>query len=250
MNHSSTPIRQPRPPRSFATTNWSLVRQAASSNEEIVRAALDTLCNAYWYPVYAFVRSRNHSEADAKDLTQGFFARLLRLNGLAKADPLHGRLRSYLLSSLKNFLISEHAQATSQKRGGGMAIASFDDEWAGNTFATEPVDEMTPDRLYQRRWALTVLEFSFDLLREEYAAKGKEELYEHLRPMLGFTSESERDYAGISAQAGVPVNTLKVHVHRLRQRWTEILREQVAQTLADPTEENIKDELRELLEGV
>jgi RNA polymerase sigma-70 factor (ECF subfamily) len=226
------------------------VRQAASSNDEIARTALDTLCNAYWYPVYAYIRSRNHGDADAKDLTQGFFARLLRLNGLAKADPRHGRLRSYLLSSVKNFLISEHERAASRKRGGEVAITSFDDEWAGSAFANEPVDEMTPDRLYQRRWALTILEFAFELLREEYVANGKMEQYERLRPMLGFTAECELDYADVSAQTGVPVNTLKVHVHRLRQRWKEILREQVANTLAEPTEENIKDELRELLECV
>ena len=200
--------------------------------------------------MYAYIRSRGYSDADAKDFTQGFFERLLRLNGLAKADPRHGRLRSYLLSSVKNFLISQHEHAASQKRGGNVVITSFDEEWAGNAFATEPVDEMTPDRLYQRRWALTVLEFAFELLREEYVADGKMEQYDRLRPMLGFTAECERNYADVSAQMGVPVSTLKVHVHRLRQRWKEILREQVALTLADPTEENIKDELRELLDCV
>jgi RNA polymerase sigma-70 factor (ECF subfamily) len=250
MDTPETSARHPSAPRHFATTNWSLVRQAGSANEEMANAAKDTLCNAYWYPVYAYIRARSRTKEDAEDLTQGFFLRLLRVNLLAKADAQQGRLRNYLLGSVKHFLISEHAHAHAKKRGGDAVITSFDAQWAENAFGNEPVDEMTPERLYQRRWALTVLEFAFDLLREEHVADGRHEEFERFRPLLGFTAECGCNYAEMSAQTGVPVGTLKSQVHRMRKRWKELLRQQVALTLGDPTEENIRDELRELLDCV
>lgn len=246
----SISLRYPSPPDRFATTNWSVVRQAGSGDEEVVQTALDTLCNAYWYPVYAYIRARSPSDADAQDLTQGFFLRILRTNLLTKASRQRGRLRSYLLSSVKNYLISEHAHEKAKKRGGEAVVFSFDTQWAEDAFRNEPVDELTPDRLYQRRWALTVLEFALDLLRQEHEADGRADEFARLRPLLGFAAEGGSNYVELAAQLGMPLGTLKSRVHRLRQRCNELLRQQVALTLADPTEENVRDELRELLDCV
>lgn len=238
-----------RLPRSFQTTRWSLVRRANGSVDEEAMQALTTLCEAYWYPVYAYVRRSGRSASDAEDLTQGFFARLLEKGTLTQADPAKGRLRTFLLTCLQNYLCSEHAKASAQRRGGNR-ISSFDQAWAEDRFAAEPADHLAPDRLYQRRWALTVLEFTLQLLEQEYGADGKRELFAALRPCLGFTKEKVPHYADIAARLGASEGAVRTHVFRLRQRWREILFQQVSITLDDPTSDEIKAELAELLECV
>ena len=236
----------PAAPRSFQTTRWTIVRQAVSSTDPAARQALATLCESYWYPVYAFIRRSGKGSHDAEDLTQGFFARLLGKGILATADPARGKLRSFLLTCVRNFVADEHERDMALKRGAGV-IVSFNPAWAEEFYAAEPVDNLTPDRLFQRRWALTVLDFSFQLLREEFAASGKAALFDALRPFLGFGAEPEKQYEELSASLGLPMGTLKNHVFRLRQRWRELIFEQVAMTLDEPTSEDIKGELSELL---
>ena len=236
----------PIAPRSFQTTRWSVVRQAIGSSDPAARQALATLCESYWYPVYAFIRRSGKAAHDAEDLTQGFFARLLEKGILASADPAKGKLRSFLLSCVRNFVADEHDRDMALKRGAGV-IVSFNSGWAEESYATEPADDVTPDRLFQRRWALTVLEFSFQLLREEFATAGKSALFDALRPFLGFGPDPEKRYDEVSASLAMPIGTVKNHVFRLRQRWRELLFEQVAMTLDEPTSEDIKGELSELL---
>jgi RNA polymerase sigma-70 factor (ECF subfamily) len=198
----------PTAPRSFQTTRWTLVRQATSSSDPAARQALATLCESYWYPVYAFIRRSGKGPHDAEDLTQSFFARLLEKEILATADPGKGKLRSFLLTCIRNFVIDEHARAAALKRGADMVV-SLDRDWAEKFYATEPVDHLTPDRLFQRRWALTVLEFSFQLLREEFAAAGKAALFDALRPFLGFGSDPEKRYEEVCASAGASCSSNK-----------------------------------------
>ena len=233
-------------PDSFHTTRWTVVRQAANDADPAARQALATLCETYWYPVYAFIRRSGKSAHDAEDLTQGFFARLLEKHILAAADPAKGTLRAFLLTCARRYLADDHDRAMAQKRGAAVLV-SFDPARAEETYATEPVDHLAPDRLYQRRWALTILDHSFDLLRAEYTADGKAEIFDTLRPFLGFGPDPEKRYEEIAATTGTPVATLKTRVFRLRQRWRELLFEQVSATLDTPDEAEIKAELGELL---
>jgi RNA polymerase sigma-70 factor (ECF subfamily) len=238
-----------RAPRSFETTRWSLVRLAAGGDDTAARAALSGLCEAYWYPVYAFIRRSGHSPHDAEDLTQGFFADILERRAFASADPSRGRLRSFLLACLCHYLRDEHVRATAQKRGAHL-LTSFDGTWAEDRYGHEPADHLTPDRLYQRRWAVTVLEHSLQLLSEEFAALGKAKLFETLRPFLGFDSGPEPSCEAAAAVLAMPEGTVRSHLHRLRIRWREMLFEQVAMTLEEPSAEAIKAELSELLDAV
>lgn len=236
-------------PQTFQTTRWSLVRQANGSVDDAAVQALAALCESYWYPVYAYIRRSGHSAHDAEDLTQGFFARLLEKDTLAHADPAKGRLRNFLLTCVQNYLRNEHQRASAQRRRPQLLI-SFDAGWAEQRFAIEPADALSPDRLYQRRWALTLLEFTLQVLEQEYSADGKRELFAALRPCLGFTKEKAPNYAEIAAQLACSEGAVKTQVFRLRQRWREILFQQVSITLDDPTSDEIKGELAELLECV
>jgi RNA polymerase sigma-70 factor (ECF subfamily) len=236
-------------PRSFQTTRWSLVQRANGDIDDEALQALAALCDSYWYPVYAYIRRSGHGAHDAEDLTQGFFARLLEKGTLAHADPAKGRLRTFLLTCVRNYLHNEHERASAQRRGAHL-LTSFDAGWAEERFASEPADDLTPDRLYQRRWALTLLEFTLQVLEQEFSADGKRELFAALRPCLGFTKEKTPNYADLATRLGCTESTVKSHVFRLRQRWREILFQQVSVTLDDPTSDEIKGELAELLECV
>ena len=236
-------------PRSFQTTRWSLVQRANGDIDDEALQALAALCDSYWYPVYAYIRRSGHGAHDAEDLTQGFFTRLLEKGTLAQADPAKGRLRTFLLTCVRNYLHNEHERASAQRRGAHL-LTSFDAGWAEERFASEPADDLTPDRLYQRRWALTLLEFTLQVLEQEYSADGKRELFAALRPCLGFTKEKTPNYADLATRLGCTESTVKSHVFRLRQRWREILFQQVSVTLDDPTSDEIKGELAELLECV
>lgn len=236
----------PAGPHPFHTTRWSVVRQAVGTNDAQARQAVAELCEAYWYPIYAYVRRSGKSPHDAEDLTQGFFARLLERDILAAANPDKGKLRTFLLTCARNFLSDEHARAMAGKRGANL-LTSFDAASAEGRYIKEPADDLSPDRLFQRRWAITVLDHSLQTLAAEFSAQGKGELFAALRPFLGFGTEPERRYEDVAATLGMATGTVKSHVFRLRQRWREILFEQVAATLADPTPEEIKAELAELL---
>jgi DNA-directed RNA polymerase specialized sigma24 family protein len=230
----------------FHTTRWSVVKRAAGGNDAEAEQALSALCGTYWYPIYAYFRRSGKDCHDAEDLTQGFFARLLEKETFATADPAKGKLRTFLLTCAGNFMRDEHGRVEAQKRGGGM-LQSFDGARAEGLYAKEPVDDLSPDRLFQRRWALTVVENSLRDLREEFEATGKLETFEALRPFLGFGSDPGKRYEDIAAALRVPMGTLKNQVFRLRERWRELLFEQVAATLDKPTPEEIKGELMELL---
>lgn len=233
-------------PRTFQTTRWSLVHRANGDVDEDALAALAALCDSYWYPIYAYIRRSGHGAHDAEDLTQGFFTRLLEKDILAAADPAKGKLRTFLLTCVRNYLHNEHARASAERRGAHL-LTSFNQDWAEERYATEPVDDLTPDRLYQRRWALTLLEFTLQLLGEEYTTDGKSELFTALRPCLGFSKEKTPNYADLATRLGSSESALKTQVFRLRQRWREILFQQVSLTLDDPTSDQIKDELSELI---
>lgn len=240
---SQTPSRH-----SFQATRWSLVRAAASHGDtgEASRA-LAEICEVCWYPIYAYIRRSGHGEHDAQDLTQGFFAKLIERDILAAADPARGKLRSFLLTCVGNYLRHEHERSTAAKRDMRL-LTSFDAQDAEERYRSEPVDRLTPDRLYQRRWALTLLETTLELLKDEYHSTGKAALFQELRSCLGFGSSKARSYEELAAQFAMPLGTLKNHVFRLRQRWRDLLFEQVAATLDEPTSDDIKAELAELME--
>ncbi len=232
--------------QSFRTTRWSVVNRSLSSDPDTAFGALATLCEGYWYPLYAFFRRSGKTAEDAEDLTQGFFAKVLEKQTLAGADRDKGKLRTFLLACARNHLIDDHNRAVAEKRGAGK-ILSIDGASAETRYAAEPRDDLTPDRLFQRRWALAVLESSLASLRAEWTAQEKAGLFAALRPFLGFGPEPEARYEEVCASLGMPLGTLKNHIFRLRQRWRELLFEQVSDTLDDPTEEAIKAELSELL---
>ncbi len=236
------------PRHSFQATHWSLVRAAAREGDSAeARAAMGRLCEVCRHPVYAYIRRTGRSEHDAQDLTQGFFARLIEKDILASADPARGKLRSFLLTCVSNYLHHEHERGTAAKRDVRL-LTSFDAQSAEERYRHEPVDQLSPDRLYQRRWALTLLESTLDHLKAEYHDAGKDGLFHQLRPCLGFGSSESRSYEEIASRLAMPVGTLKNHVFRLRQRWRDLLFEQVAATLDEPTSEDIKAELAELME--
>jgi RNA polymerase sigma-70 factor (ECF subfamily) len=233
-------------PRDFHTTCWSAVRRASSDDIGQANAALTILCNTYWYPIYAFIRRSNFQPSDAEDLTQDFFARIIRRDLFAAADAEKGKLRTFLLTCLRNFLADVRDRAAAQKRGPGL-LTSICLADAEKSYAREPVEQMSPDRLFQRQWAMAMLESSLQRLRQEFADQRKETLFEALRPFLGFGSSPGGSYEEVSTRLAMPLGTLKSHVFRLRQRWRDLLFQQVALTLNEPTPELIKAELAELL---
>jgi RNA polymerase sigma-70 factor (ECF subfamily) len=241
---NSTPACAEPPPRpAFVTTHWSLVISAGGNDTARARNALEKLCRSYWFPIYAFVRRQGHGPHDAQDLTQEFFARLLEKKQLAGVDPAKGRFRSFLLASLKHFLANEWDKAKAQKRGGGQILIPIDVATAETSCGFEPADHLTAERIFERRWALTLLEQVLRRLRAEYTRDGKENLFEQLKPTLTEVSRSVR-YAEIAARLGTSEGAVKVAVHRLRQRYREVLRAEIADTVASPGE--VEDEIRNL----
>jgi len=234
---------------SFQTTRWSVVRRAVGADDATASQALAVLCEGYWYPLYAYVRRSGYGPHDAEDLTQGFFTKLLEKNILASADPEKGKLRTFLLACAGHFLADERDRALAKKRGNGL-LTSFDSAAAEERYLKEPADNLSPDRLFQRRWALTIIESSLELLAEEFKAPGKVEMFGILRPFLGFGADPAQRYEEIATKTGTPIGTLKNQVFRLRKRWRELVFEQVSLTLDDPTPEEIKAELTELLGNV
>jgi RNA polymerase sigma-70 factor (ECF subfamily) len=230
-------------PAAFATTHWSVVLAARESDASQAAAALEKLCRTYWYPLYAYVRRKGYGAEDAQDLTQEFFARLLARNFLNVADRNKGKFRSFLLGSLEHFLAREWTRAHAQKRGGGKAVFSLDELNAENRYLLEPADELTADKIFDRRWATTLLDQAMSRLREECAAGGKGDLFEKAQNYLA-GEKGEASYAEIAAALNMSEGAVKVAVHRLRQRYGELVRAEIAQTVA--ISEEADEELRYL----
>jgi RNA polymerase sigma factor (sigma-70 family) len=228
----------------FSATHWSLVLAAGHNSSPGSQAALETLCKKYWYPLYAYVRRRGHGAEDAQDLTQEFFARLLRKEYLRHADRQRGKFRTFLLTSLQRFLVNEWQKNRSQKRGGGQLLFSLDKDQTEGRYQAEPSEECTPEKIFEKRWAVTLLEQVLWRLREEFAAKGKVEQFDRLKVLL-WGEKGSPPYAEVAVELGLNEGALKVAVHRLRQRYRELLRLEVAQTVASAAE--VDEELRHLI---
>jgi RNA polymerase sigma-70 factor (ECF subfamily) len=220
-----------------------MVLAARQRHAPEAEAALTALCQSYWFPLYAFIRRQGHTADEAQDLTQEFFARLLEKDFLEAVDRDKGRFRSFLLAACKHFLANERDRARAQKRGGGRQPLPLDLRDAEARFSHEPAHTLTAEKLFDRRWALTLLDEVLARLRQEYAGKDKAELFEALRPYL--VGDREKiPYARAAGQLGLTDGAVKVAVHRLRQRYRERLREEIARTVGDP--EQVDDEIREL----
>ena len=228
----------------FADTHWSLVLAAKMEGSSQAAEAMEKLCRTYWRPVYAFIRRQGHNPEQAEDLTQEFFARLLAKDYLQHLRHREGKFRSFLLTFVKRFLSDERDKAGAQKRGGGRIFVSLDEASAEERCLNEAVNGLSPDQIFERRWAQTLMERALGRLREEYVTGGKEALFEQLKDLQP-GEHGESSYAGIAARLGLAEGTIKSAVHRLRRRHRELLREVVAQTVTRP--EEIDEEIRSLL---
>jgi RNA polymerase sigma-70 factor (ECF subfamily) len=227
----------------FLTTRWSAVLAAGSNDTTQAQAALEQLCRHYWPPLYAYVRRAGHSSEDAQDLTQEFFARLLARHSLAQADRERGRFRSFLLGSLKHFLAHEWERARAQKRGGRVQFIPLPNDTDGAMGALPAAANETPDRAFDRQWALTLLDLVLDRLRREYANAGRDDLFLGLKETLG-GGRAEIPYRDLARRLGMSEGAVKVAAHRLRRRYRELLREEIARTVA--TASDTEDELGHL----
>lgn len=227
----------------FSTTHWSVVLKARSSDEDECREALATLCQAYWSPVYSFIRYRGNDPDAARDLTQGFFAAILERRGMAEARQERGRFRSFLLTSIKNFLSDEHDHRRALKRGGGQVPISIDAEaWESDFAAHEPVTQLTPETIFERRWAMAVVDQAKNDLESEMERSGGRDRFRKLRPFL--VTDADPPYPQLAQDLGMTETAVRVALHRMRQRFGAKLRDNVAQTLDDP--DKTMDELRYL----
>jgi len=227
----------------FVTTHWSVVLAATGADTAKAQAALEHLCRMYWYPIYHFVRRQGHSMHDAQDFTQEFFARLLEKNWIAGADQSRGRFRSFLLMVLKRFLTVEWRRANAQKRAGSRHCLPLPLEAAETRYAREPADTSTPEHAFEKLWALTLLETVLRQLRADYERDGKGRLFEALKPCLMGARESQ-PYAALAATLEMSEGAVKVAVHRLRERYRERLKTEIAHTVASPAD--VDDETRHL----
>jgi RNA polymerase sigma factor (sigma-70 family) len=229
------------PAKNFPTTLWTVVLHAGRNEPAQARAALEQLCQRYWYPLYSFVRHRGYALHDAQDLTQAFFAHLLEKRGLRRVDPEQGRFRTFMLASLKNFLANDWARAHALKRGGGKTIVALEQEMAESRYRLEPSHDLTPERHFERQWAVILLDQVLATLRDEYHAEGKGDLFEELKAVL--TGQAGA-YAEMAARLGRSEGAIKVAVHRLRHRYRELIRARIAETVDDG---DVEDELRHLM---
>jgi len=220
-----------------------MVLTAGGDDRAQARRALEELCQTYWYPLYAFVRRQGRSPEEAQDLTQEFFARLIAQHYLGAVDRAKGKFRSFLLGSLKHFLANEWDKARAQKRGGAHSLIALDAQAAERRYALEPAHELSADRIFERRWALTVLERVLTRLREEHSRAGKAKLFDRLKDFLVGRAEQD-SHARAAAELGMSEGAVKAAIHRLRQHYRERLRAEIANTVAAPSE--VEDELRHL----
>jgi len=232
-----------RAPRAFVTTHWSQVLLAADQHLPNSAQALERLCQSYWPPLYCFLRRDGKNPHEAEDLTQAFFARLLERNSLAVAAPERGRFRSFLLTALKNFVVNEWRSQHTQKKGGHLQILSLDAHASEGYYIASPGDHLTPEVLFDKKWALTLIERVLDRLRAEYATTGKAALFEDLKTFLA--AKKATPHADLATKHGITASAIGVAIHRLRQRYAELLREEIGATVNDPSE--IDDEIRYLI---
>jgi RNA polymerase sigma-70 factor (ECF subfamily) len=227
---------------SFGQTNWLTVKQAGAPGSIEADAARNSICQAYWYPVYFYVRRLGHSPEDAQDFTQSFFARLFEKNSLQSADRGKGKFRSFLLTILKRFLADEWDRANRLKRGGGKETFSLDEEGTEFRFRSEPADDETPEKAFERSWAEAMLQTVLKQLEAEYTLVGKTRIFEELKPFL--ISEQEASCAEVAERLKITENNVKVTVHRLRQRCRDLLRAEIARTASSPAQ--VDEEIQDL----
>ncbi|MEJ2084550.1 MAG: ECF-type sigma factor [Acidobacteriota bacterium] len=230
--------------KKFATTQWSQVLAAKGSGDTQARRALEELCSAYWYPLYAYLRHQGYGPNEAADLTQGYFAELLGKDFLEQVDPAKGRFRSFLLASLRHFVSRQRQKAGAQKRGGGVETLSIDTRDAETRFQVESLETLTPERLFERRWAMTVLERAMAALEREALESGTDVQFERFKPYLT-GQEPHLPYRQVAADLGMSEGAVKTAVYRLRRRYGAKLRAEIEQTVADPAE--VDQEVRHLL---
>lgn len=244
----SDPAHTPAPDAAgFYSTRWSLVVTAGDQDQRAARAALETLCTLYWPPLYAYIRRQGYEPGTAEDLTQGFLALLLERGDLAKVSSERGRFRAYLLVAVKHFLINERERDEALKRGGGRRRLSLDFGSTESRLSLEPVGKNSADVIFERQWALMLLDRVSSLLRDEYALTGRQKLHSRLEGLLTGAGIEEK-YATIAAELGMSESAIKVAAHRLRQRFGELLRQEIAQTVASP--EDIDTEIRDLFNAL
>jgi RNA polymerase sigma factor (sigma-70 family) len=229
--------------RRFETTHWSVVVAAGDAESAAGRSALAALCETYWTPVYAFIRRSGRSSEEAKDLTQAFFAMLLEKNYVRDAKQERGRFRSFLLTSVRHFLANEYDHAHAQKRGGQVVHVPLEVEHGERLYQHEAVEHETPEHIYERQWALTVLEAARAQVALRFEGERRQQMFEKLRPFL--TGDDPASYGDLARELGMTEGALRVAVHRVRQQWGESLRELVAETVGSP--EEAADELRHLM---
>lgn len=227
----------------FATTHWSVVRAAGKSSSPRYKEAMGTLCKIYWFPLYAYLRRQGYNNNEAEEYTQAFFAQLLEKHGLRLADPKQGKFRTFLLISLKYFLANERNRARAKKRGGGRKLLSLNFENAENRYALEPSHELSPEKLFERSWALAVLERTMRRLSAEAVKTKKQKLLDHLKVFLTVRKNSV-PYHKVADELGMSEGAVKVAMHRLRRRYRQLLRDEIAQTVS--TEDQIDEEIRDL----
>ncbi|MFI5337182.1 MAG: RNA polymerase sigma factor [Opitutales bacterium] len=243
MNGHPSPMHDSKNGTAFVSTQWSVILEARHDSAS-GRAALEQLCRAYWLPVYGYLRRRGHSQADAEDFTQGFFAYLLESDFLERPDPARGRFRSYLIGALRHYLSSHFERATAQKRGGGARFVDWNSVDAEREFAALDQPQNDPSAVFERSWAYTLLARALRRLEEEQTAVGKTRQFEVLKPYLS-TSPSRGDYERAASQLETSRTNVAVWVHRLNQRYSELVKLEVAATVQDPTE--VKEEMKHLL---
>ena len=229
----------------FATTHWSVVFTARDGDTSKALAAMERLCHSYWRPVYAYIRRDGRQPADAQDLTQEFFHRFIEKEWIDHLQHRRGKFRSFLLTFLKHFLSDERDRAGAQKRGGGQTIISLDELQAEESHGFEPSEGLTPDQVFERRWAQTMMERAVARLRQEYAEEGKAELFEQLKDLQP-GERGERSYAEVGAAFGLSEGAVKSAVHRLRLRHRDILRHEIARTTGSA--EEVDEEIRHLIQ--
>ena len=227
----------------FKTTHWSVVLDARDGKGANASSAMETLCRAYWFPLYAFVRRQGYSPVDAEDLTQGFFTRLLEKDYLATVGREKGRFRSFLLATIKHFMADERDKALALKRGGGQSFVPLDFHQAEDRYRQELSDDFTPEKLYERRWVLTLMSVVFERLEKNYDDAGKHELYQVIQEFLGGDPDSA-NYAAAAHRLDMSEGAVRVAVHRMRRRYGELFREEVAKTISNESE--IEDEIRHI----
>ncbi len=239
----SSPTPADAAPQVFPPTRWSVVLAATRKNSAESAAALELICRAYWYPLYAYVRRCGQSPHDAQDLTQEFFRRLLEKRWLDSANPGKGRLRTFLIVMLKKFMSNEWRRLSAQRRGGGQSSVRFDTGLAESQYAADSASSLAPDETFDRQWAMTLLNLTVERLRAEFVAAGKPEAFEALKDCL-MAERGKIDYPAVAVRLGVNEGAARVATHRLRSRFRQVFREEISQTLADGAD--VEGEVRHL----